>query len=671
MKIVDRFPRAVREIETEWIELADGCRLAARLWLPEDADRRPVPAILEFLPYRRRDGTIIRDSQTHHYLAGHGYACARVDIRGTGDSDGVLIDEYLPQEQADAVEVIAWLARQPWCSGAVGMMGISWGGFNSLQVAAHRPPALKAIVTLCSTDDRYRDDCHYMGGCLLNNNFSWASTLFAYGAQPPDPEVVGERWRRMWRERLEHIVPPLITWLEHPHRDAYWRQGSIAEDYGAITAAVYAVGGWADGYSNAIPRLMKNLTCPRKALIGPWAHDYPHFAEPGPAIGFLQEALRWWDHWLKGEDSGIMTEPMIRIWMQEAVRPASTYTLRPGRWLAEEGWPPAGVAPRRLRLSAGRLSDEPGPAAWLALASPQTTGTASGEWCPYGMPGELAVDQRGDDGRSLCFDSTPLPDRLEILGAPVATLEIAVDQPVAQIGVRLCEIWPDGASTLITYGVLNLAHREGHERPQPTIPGQPTRIAVQLNDIAHAFAPGNRIRLAVSSALWPMVWPAPEPVSLKLDTGGSSLDLPVRPAGAEAKTLPAFAEPEAAPQIATENLLHRGRNRVIVEDPSTGLTRVKIRRVHREFRLPHIDLGVRRQGDEQFLIHAEDPSRAGAQSEGLWSLERDGWKARTQTRLEMQPDGEAFTVIAELNAFEGEEPFFARRWERRIPRKLL
>jgi uncharacterized protein len=671
MKIVERFPRTVREIETEWIELSDGCRLAARLWLPEDAERHPVPAILEFLPYRRRDGTVIRDAQTHRYLSGHGYACARVDLRGTGDSDGLLLDEYLPQEQADAVEVIAWLARQPWCSGTVGMMGISWGGFNSLQVAAHRPPALKAIITLCSTDDRYRDDCHYMGGCLLNNNFSWASTLFAYGAQPPDPAVVGERWRSMWRERLENHVPPLLTWLEHPHRDHYWRQGSIAEDYAAIGAAVYAVGGWADGYSNTIPRLMEKLTCPRKALIGPWAHDYPHFAEPGPAIGFLKEALRWWDHWLKGEDTGIMAEPMIRIWMQEAVRPASTYTIRPGRWLCGEGWPPIGVKMRTFHLAPGRLADEPGAAAPLTLASPQTTGTAGGEWCPYGMPGELPIDQRIDDGRSLCFDTPPLPARLEILGAPVASLEVTVDRPVAQLGLRLCEVWPDGASTLITYGVLNLTHRDGHAQPAAMVPGEPRRITLQLNDIAHAFAAGNRIRLAVSSALWPMVWPVPVPVTIRLYPAGSTLILPVRPERAPEEALPDFPEPEAAAAVETESLVHRGRNRLILEDPSTGMTTVQIRRMHREFRLPHIDLRVRRQGDERFLIHAEDPLLAGAESSGEWSLERGAWRVRTETRLRMSADAEAFTVAAELDAFEGDEPIVTRRWERRIPRKLL
>ena len=267
-------------------------------------------------------------------------------MRGSGDSDGLLADEYLPQEQADAVEVIAWLAAQPWCSGAVGMMGISWGGFNALQVASHRPPALKAIITACSTDDRYADDCHYMGGCLLNNTIAWGSTMFAFGAQPPDPEVVGERWRDMWLERLENNPLMAATWIEHQHRDDYWKQGSVCEDYAAITAAVYAVGGWADGYSNAIPRLIAGLPGPKKGLIGPWAHAYPHVAQPGPQIGFLQEALRWWDHWLKGIDTGIMDEPVLRAWMQESVPPATTYAERPGRWIAESSVAAAGTGNR-------------------------------------------------------------------------------------------------------------------------------------------------------------------------------------------------------------------------------------------------------------------------------------------------------------------------------------
>ncbi len=194
--IVTNFPRKVRVIEHMPIPLKDGTTLAARIWLPEDAEQNPVPAILEYLPYRKRDGTYERDALTHPYLAGHGYAGVRVDIRGSGESDGLLFDEYAQQEQDDGVELIAWLAAQPWCSGAVGMMGISWGGFNGLQIAARRPPALKAIVTICSTDDRYADDAHYMGGTLLTAGLGWGSFFFGSMCLPPDPVLVGDALAR-------------------------------------------------------------------------------------------------------------------------------------------------------------------------------------------------------------------------------------------------------------------------------------------------------------------------------------------------------------------------------------------------------------------------------------------------------------------------------------------
>jgi putative CocE/NonD family hydrolase len=283
-----------------------------------------VPALLEYLPYRKRDGTAERDSLTHPYLAAHGYACIRVDIRGSGESEGVLPDEYSQGELDDGVAAIAWLARQPWCSGSVGMFGISWGGFNALQIAALRPPALKAIVTLCSTDDRYADDVHYMGGAKLTAGFGWASFFFSDMTHPPDPALVGERWRAMWLERLDALSPFLDRWLEHRRRDAYWRHGSVCEDYAAIECAVLAVGGWTDGYTNAVPRLLANLECPRQGLIGPWAHAYPHFARPGPQIGFLQEMLLWWDRWLKGRKNEVDARPMLRAWMIDSPAPPST-----------------------------------------------------------------------------------------------------------------------------------------------------------------------------------------------------------------------------------------------------------------------------------------------------------------------------------------------------------
>ncbi|WP_278265813.1 CocE/NonD family hydrolase [Nocardia sp. AG03] len=337
MRTVESFPYEVRVTENVFIPMRDGVRLAARLWRPVSDE--PLPAVLEYIPYRKRDLTRDRDAVNHTYLAGHGYVTIRVDLRGSGDSDGVLRDEYLPTEHEDACDVIAWLAAQPWCDGSVGMMGISWGGFNSLQVAAHRPPALKAIVTASATEDLYVDNMHYMGGCLLSDNLSEATVMFAFNSLPPDPAIVGDRWREMWHERLEGSGLWIEQWLEHQHRDDYWKRASVNEDYAAVRCPVLAVGGWADGYTNAIFRLLEHLDVPRRGLIGRWGHKYPHLGVPGPAIGFLQEMVRWWDHWLKGRDSGIMDEPMLRVWMQDSISPHPSYEQRPGRWVSEPSWP--------------------------------------------------------------------------------------------------------------------------------------------------------------------------------------------------------------------------------------------------------------------------------------------------------------------------------------------
>ncbi|NTV04690.1 CocE/NonD family hydrolase, partial [bacterium] len=223
-----------------WIPMRDGTRLAARVWLPADAESDSVPGILEAVPYRLSDGMATRDVLIHPYWAARGYACVRVDLRGSGESDGVLEDEYHPQEQEDLLEVIAWIAAQPWCTGAVGMTGISWGGFNSLQLAARRPPALKAIITLMSTDDRYADDVHYKGGCVLATDLlHWSTCMLHWQCQPPHEAAVGERWRELWERRLEANEPWIHTWLAHQRRDAYWKHGSVCEDYAAIEIPVY------------------------------------------------------------------------------------------------------------------------------------------------------------------------------------------------------------------------------------------------------------------------------------------------------------------------------------------------------------------------------------------------------------------------------------------------
>ncbi len=642
--IVTSFPRAVRVIEHTSIPLKDGTKLAARIWLPDDAEQNPVPAILEYLPYRKRDGTNDRDALTHPYLAGHGYAGVRVDIRGSGESDGLLSDEYALQEQDDGLEIIAWLAAQPWCSGAVGMMGISWGGFNGLQVAARRPPALKAIVTICSTDDRYSDDVHYMGGAKLNAGFGWAAFFFGAMCHPPDPVLVGDRWRAMWLERLESVPLFLEIWMRHQRRDAYWQHGSVCEDYAAIQCPVYAVGGWTDGYTNAIPRLLERLAVPRKGLIGPWAHAYPHFALPGPQVGFLQDMLRWWDRWLKGLDTGMTDEPMLRAWMTDSAKPATHHETLPGRWVAEPSWPSPGITPLCLFLTDGGLSSQGAPLAARAVCSPLTVGKHAGSWCPFGRGADQAGDQREDDERSLVFETAVLDEAIETLGAAVLTVDVASDRPIANLAVRLCDVHPSGESLRVSFGVLNLTHRDGHETPAPMVAGQRYQVRIQFNDAGVVFPAGHRIRIALSTAYWPMIWPAPEKATVTIF--GGTLDLPVRPPRA-ADALPPLPGPETAtPEEATT--IRPG----VVRIDRLGL-----------------ELGT--EGKFAFDIKDDDPLSATAEMRRVETKQRGAWQVRIETQMHLSCTRDAFLLRATLRAWEGTSEVCHREWDRSIPRDFV
>jgi len=637
--------------------MSDGCRLAAKIWLPENADSDPVPALLEYIPYRKNDGTAVGDSTRHPYFAGHGYASVRVDLRGSGDSEGVLLDEYLPNEQDDAVEALAWLAAQPWCSGKTGMFGISWGGFNSLQVAARRPPSLEAIITVCSTDDRYADDVHYMGGCPLGvEALSWAATMLAFNARPPDPTVVGERWRELWLERLDGSPPFIEAWLSHQRRDSFWKQGSVCEDYGAIDCAVYAVGGWADAYRNAIFRLLAGLPGPRKGLIGPWSHNYPEDGVPGPAIGFLQEALRWWDHWLKGIDTGIMDEPILRAWMQEPVDPAPYYEERPGRWVAEPSWPPPGIKPQAIELTF------PAP----HILGSEHHGLLAGDWCPYGGPEELPPDQRVEDGLCLCFDTEPTVERLEILGFPGVELALSADQPRALVCIRLCDVAPDGTSLLVTRGLLNLTHRDSHEYPTPLEPGQRYTVRVPLNAIAHAFPPGHRLRVAVSPTYWPWAWPSPQPVTLTIDA--AQLQLPVRAPRPEDDQLPPFGPPEGAEPIVVEVVRGKESGCEIRRDILTGRHELTFRQDYGGRRRLETGLEFETYGEDVFTIFAGDPLSAVTRSDRTDGLSRGEWRVRVETSSVLSGDADSFLVTNVVEGFEVDVRVFAKTWSLAIPR---
>jgi len=673
MKVVRDFPHEVEVRDDVLIEMDDGTVLAARLWLPAIAKSEPVPAILEYIPYRRRDGTAERDSIAHRWFAGHGYASLRVDMRGSGDSGGILEDEYTQQELDDGVAVLRWLGEQAWCNGRVGMMGISWGGFNALQIAAMQPPELGAVIAASATDDRYADDVHHMGGCLLGDNLSWASVMFAFNSLPPDPDSVGERWREMWLERLDRCRPWIVNWLDHQRRDVYWRHGSVCEDYSAIRCPVFAVSGWADGYSNSVFRLLEHLDVPRRGLVGPWSHLYPHLGQPGPAIGFLQECRLWWDRWLKDEENGIESEPDLRVWMQESVPPTSRYDHRPGRWVAERRWPSSRIEEKRYAFAPARLvetgsDDAPASHEVQTEQSPLTVGLFAGKWCSYATGPDLANDQREEDGGSLVFETDPLDAPLEILGEPALRLRLSANQPIAIVAVRLSDVAPDDRATRVTYGLFNLTHRDSRESPAPLEPGEYYDVRVPLNHIAQAFPAGHRLRVSISTSYWPLAWPPPKPVRLAFDLSACRLALPVRPARGEDSELRAFGEPEGAacgPSIYVEPPEHNWR---VIRDLATDVSMLEVIDDRGVQYFEDIDLTCGIHAREYYSSRGTDFDSARGETHWTWRLAREGWDVRTETRTVLTADADNFHVKADLDAYEDGERIFCRTFSSRIER---
>lgn len=660
-------PFAVDCRQTDTVPLSDGTRIAITSWRPVTDAK--VPVVVEMVPYRRRDGTVARDMEIHPWLAGHGIACVRVDIRGSGDSGGVLADEYLPREQEDACEIIAHLAAQPWCNGNVGMTGISWGGFNSLQVAARRPPALKAIITLCATDDRYADDIHYMGGALLTEQEMWSNFMLVKSAMAPDPQIVGEAWRPMWAERLERTRSLSEIWLTHQRRDDYWRQGSVCENHASIRCAVMAVCGWEDSYSNFVPRLLESLPGPKLGIVGPWSHAYPCRGAPGPLIGYLQEALRWWRHWLAGEDTGIMDEPLYRFWITGEERPGPYYFPdHAGSWAAEDQWPSPRIERRVLHLNNHALEPDARPGMALGVRSPADAGRDCGRWGGYGgtCP-DMPIDQRREDGLALCFDTPPLEDDLVLAGAPELDLLVSVDRPQVNLAARLCDVYPDGTSALMTYGVLNLSHRDGHGQPQPCPVGAPFRVRLKLNDFARAVPRGHRIRLALANQHWPILWPQPELSTLTVATGDGTIMLPVRPPSPRDADV-RFEPVETAPPVPSTALADGFDRRVVTQDVGTGVQTIALTSDHGTVRYEDRDIVTSSANADTMTVHPDDPLSARLETSYRWAVRSGEADTECAAHTELTADPTHFHLSWRLEARERGQLVHSASATRRIRR---
>lgn len=657
-------------IENEWITLKDGTRLAARIWMPDGAEQAPCPAVLEYLPYRKRDGTAPRDESTYPVFAAAGIVGVRVDIRGSGESDGVIDGEYTPRELSDGLEIIDWIASRPWSNGRVGMMGISWGGFNCLQIAALKPPALKAVISIASTVDRYNDDIHYKNGCHLSAQLSWAATMLAYQSRSPDPQLVGDRWKEMWLERLENEPFFLEEWLEHQRRDNFWRHGSICEDFDGFPVPALVIAGWADGYRNTPIKALEGLGQKAKAMIGPWVHKYPHFAWPKPRADFHGEAIAWWNRWLRDEDNGAEHFPQMRAYILDGPKPALRRDRDPGRWIAKQTWSTPEM--NELRISGnGQLapvSTNPVGVGEAYLCSPLDTGTASGEYFTLKPDAEMAGDQRIDDAGSLVFDSVVLSEPEDYLGQPELRLTLSCDAPTANLIARIVDIHPDGTATRVGFGVLNLSHRNGNAEPSPMVPGLMTEISLRLDACGYRFGKGHRIRLALSTAYWPMVLPSPENPGLTIDTASLTLALP-RLGDHQEIDLPEPANPDPLPQY--EQHSPSITRRSVERDMTRGLTHYRIYEDTGLIEHPQTGNATQDIRDEVWSIAANDPLSMTGTSTWTCRAQGHGRSVTTVSTASLSCTADAWITQASVQAFEGDETIFEKRFAKRIPRDLM
>ncbi|MEI9425640.1 CocE/NonD family hydrolase [Mesorhizobium sp. Cs1299R1N1] len=650
------------------IELSDGVRLAARVWLPK-VDQ-PVPALLEIEPYRKGDAI----HERHPWYAARGYASVLVDLRGTGDSEGVMSDVYTAQQIADGVEVVNWLAQQPWCNGRVGMFGLSFAGFMALQVAARAPEPLKAIVTAGSSVDPYRNDQRFLGGAVAGGNvLDWGTQALAATARPSDPTRVGAAWKEQWLQRLYALKPWTSTWLRHQVRDDYWKPGSVCEDYGAIKAAVLAVGGWADHYDDAVFRVVEHLSSPAKSIIGPWSHQWADTAhQPGPAIGLLQETLRWWDRYLKDIPTGVEEDPSLRVYIQDAEPPATHYATRSGRWVSEPSWPSPNVTTRNFVFKE-MFSRDAIDVDVVAIVTPAHCGIDAGVIMPGHGPADLPADQREEDGRSVCFDTAPLTQGVTLLGMPAVKLRVHAESAAANVIVRLCDVAPSGASTLVTRGFLNLQRCEGMDRTADLAPESVVEVTVPMDAIGCEIPAGHRIRLAVSTAYWPIVWPHPVPAQIALDLTACSLVLPMREADALSEPV-RFEPPEyferTVPADALPGAVHstgRDTPRVVGYNPETLEWRLTGNDNRQSGTLTN-DLRHEQRGHLTCWIRSDDPASARCASEHYYRYQWPGWDVEITAKGTMHAEDDSFVTEYELTATLDGEQVHQRRWLDRIPR---
>jgi predicted acyl esterase len=634
-----------------WVPMEDGTRVALTLYLPDAPGEGPFPAVLESLPYRKDDDCFARDYKTYTYLAERGIAGVRIDIRGTGASTGVITDEYVAQEQADNLAVMEWLEAQDWCDGNLGMWGISWGGFSALQAAMLRPPQLKAIVSMHATHDRFACDVHYTGGSLhAAEQLDWPGSMVTTNALPPDPDIFGDGWLDEWMHRLEETPQWPFEWLRHQQRDDYWLHGSPCADYGSIECPTLLVGGWLDGYVDGMAALAENLTCPTRTVIGPWGHYRPATGVPEPTFDHFDLLARWFGHHLRGDDNGVMKDlPPVAVYVR--TEPPYDGEVAKGFWRGEESWPPGDASERALVL--GDLEHDE-----TKWSGPQWVGAHAPFWDRAGFGSD---DPGEDDAASMCFETAPLSEPMEILGTPVLEATVTTDQEVGLVAARLLAVAPGGTAHLICRASRNLVFPRDLSEPVTPTPGVPFSVTVPMWATSAVIPAGWRLRLALAGADFPIVWPPSKPFTLTIDPLRSRLRLPVVPTrGADQSLeLPPAGELPGSPVETTRSDSDWEVKR------EEGSTVYHLARGGTE-----VQPTLTYETDQWWTVSVDDsdPATTIAHTFSSASLRRPGWDVRTEGSINIE-GGAAFLVTIELVAHHNGEEIFRRTWGESIPRK--
>lgn len=643
------------------IPMSDGIALAADVYRPDVPGR--YPTVLEHIPYRKDDVNGPDRVALYEALVARGLAVVRVDVRGTGSSEGIAFDEYTEREQLDGVEIVSWAAAQPWCSGRVGSWGISYGGFTSLQLAANRPPALGAIAVVYGTDDRYTDDMHFFGGALCALELGhYPIRMIAMNALPPGAPM-DAAGQAAWRDRIDGTPPWILRWLEEQRDGPYWRSGSLRPDHGRIRCPTLLVGGWRDGYCNAAVRLATSLDAPSEVVMGPWPHVLPDRTDVLPRVDLVQLLSSWFlrkltDHGPTGP------EFPVRVFVQSFDDPTSSPRRISGGWRGYRSWPDAeGVAVLGLSQD-GRLCEAPVPGEVTCPVAP-SAGVHTGNWCPPPPPDGLPGDQRADERLAVTFESEPFEEPFECLGFPRLTVEAAHPGPTATIVAKLSDVAPDGASQLVTRVVLNLSRRDGAE-PVAVPPDEWISIQLQLNATNWRFEAGHRARLAIGSSDWPTVWPASTREPLRLRVGPQArLSLPLAPAGLgiddELEVEPPISPAgSSTPDDATWVVIHdRTAQRSGIET-SWGEERVSAEsvRLHEALRV-------------KATVGDDDPDSAMVEGGVRFTLTRPDVHIVSEAAGRFWSIPSAFRCELRLDVWVDGEPFASRTWESEVARDLV